>query len=214
MLPRTVTVGPLASPNAANIAGSQTPGAAGNLTLTAGAIAGTTPDTPRRVLLTTNADESAKTFTFYGTDWNNNPVSETMTGPNSSTGYTVYDYKTITRIAVSAATTAAITVGTNQIASSMPIMLDNWAPAPTSIQVTVAGTVNYTVQQTLDDLNRITGGYVNATWVNHPDSALVAATATAQGNYAYVPQFVRVTLNTETAGAGNSITMTVIQADA
>ena len=131
-----------------------------------------------------------------------------------NTGYTVYDYKTITRIAVSAATTAAITVGTNQIASSMPIMLDNWAPAPTSIQVTVAGTVNYTVQQTLDDLNRITGGYVNATWVNHPDSALVAVAATAQGNYAYVPQFIRVTLNTETAGAGNSITMTVIQADA
>ena len=214
MLPRTVTVGPLAAPNAANIAGSQTPAGAGNLTLTAGAIAGTTPDVARRVLVTTNADESLNIFTIYGTDWNNNPVSETMTGPNHTTAYTVYDYRTVTRIAISGAASAAVTVGTNGVASSRPIFLDTFAPAPTAIQVTVSGTVNYTVRQSLDNPNTISGGYTSATWVNHPDAALVSATSTAQGNYAYLPNIVRVTLNSETAGAGNSITMTVIQADA
>jgi hypothetical protein len=217
MLPRSVTVGPLAAPSANNIATSQTPGAAGNLTLTAGAIAGTTPDTPRRVLFTPAGAEGTNStvWTVYGTDWNNNPVSETVNGVNNpATVYTVYDYKTVTRIAVNKAQVGAVTVGTNQIASSRPIFLDTFAPAPTAIQVSVSGTVNYTVQQSLDDPNTLTGGYPAVTWLNHPDSVLVAATGSAQGNYAYLPRIVRVTLNTETAGAGNSITMTVIQADA
>ena len=212
MRPITVTVGPLAAPNAANIAGSQTPSGAGNLTLTAGAIAGTTPDTARRVLVTTNADESANTFTIYGTDWNNNPVSETMTGPNHTTGYTVYDYRTVTKISISGAASAAVTVGTNGIASSRPIFLDTFAPAPTSIQVTVSGTVNYTVRQSLDNPNTISGGYTSVTWVNHPDAALVAVAATAQGNYAYLPFMCQVLLNSNTNPG--TVTMTVIQADA
>ena len=217
MLPRSVTVGPLATPNAANIAGSQTPGAAGNLVLTAGAIAGTTPDTARRVLFTPAGAEATNgtIWTLSGTDWNGQSVSEAVNGVNNpATVYTVYDYMTVTQIAVNKAQVGAVTVGTNQIASSRPIFLDTFAPAPTAIQVTVAGTVNYTVQQSLDDPNTLTGGYTAVTWLNHPDAVLVAATGSAQGNYAYLPRIVRVTLNTESAGAGNSITMTVIQADA
>ena len=216
MLPRKVTVGPLASPVANNIALSQTPSGAGNLTINGSLASGgvATLDTPRRVLFTPAGAEATNStvWTVYGTDWNNNSVSETVAGVNNpSTVYTVYDYKTVTRIAVNKAQAGAVTVGTNGVASSRPIFLDTFAPAPTSIQVTAAGTVNYTVQQSLDDPNDV--GYVNVTWVNHPDSALVAATGTAQGNYAYLPRVVRVTLNSETAGAGNSVTMTVIQAD-
>lgn len=217
MLPRSVTVGPLAAPSANNIATSQTPAGAGNLTLTAGAIAGTTPDTARRLLFTPAGAEGTNStvWTVYGTDWNNNTISEAVNGVNNpATVYTVYDYKTVTWIAVNKAQVGAVTVGTNQIASSRPIFLDTFAPAPTAIQVSVSGTVNYTVQQSLDDPNTLTGGYPAVTWLNHPDAVLVAATGSAQGNYAYLPRIVRVTLNTESAGAGNSITMTVIQADA
>jgi len=216
MLPRTVTVGPLTSAVANNIALSQTPSGAGNLTLNGSLVSGgvATLDKPRRVLFTPAGAEATNTtvWTVYGTDWNGNAISEAVSGVNNpSTVYTVYDYKTVTRIAVNKAQAGAVTVGTNGVASSRPIFLDTFAPAPTAIQVTVSGTVNYTVRQSLDDPNTISGGYTSVTWVNHPDTAdLVSATATAQGNYAYLPFMCGILLN---SGTG-SVTMTVIQADA
>lgn len=217
MLPRSVTVGPLASPSANNIATSQTPGGAGNLTLNGSTVVNGVAvlDTARRVLFTPAGAEGTNStiWTVTGTDWNNNTVSEMVAGVNNpSTVFTKYDYKTVTQIAVNKSQAGAVTVGTNGVASSAPIMLDNFAPAPTSIQVTAHGTVNFTVQQTLDDLNVV--GYVNATWLNHPDATLVGASSSVQGNYAYIPQFVQLVLNSESAGAGNFAVMTIIQADA
>lgn len=211
MQARVVTVGALESAAANNICLSQTPLGAGNLTIAGSLASGgvATIDKPRRVLFTPAGAEATNVtvWTVYGTDWNGSIISETVAGVNNpSTVYTVYDYKTVTRIAVNKAQAGAVTVGTNGIASSSPINLDSYGLAPTSLQVTVSGTVSYTVQQTLDDLNAV--GYVNATWVNHPDTNLVAATSTAQGNYAYVPQWVRITLN---SGTG-SVVLTVVQA--
>lgn len=214
MQARSVTVGPLAAASANNIALSQTPGGAGNLTLNGSTVSGgvATLDVPRRGLFTPAGAEGTNStiWTIYGTDWNNNNVSETVTGVNNpSTVATIYDYKTITQIAVNKAQVGAVTVGTNTVASSRPIFLDNFAPAPTALQVSVVGTVNYTVRQSLDNPNTITGGYVSVVWVNHPDSTVVAATATAQANYAYLPRIVDIQLN---SGTG-SVTLTAIQAD-
>jgi len=178
--------------------------AAGNVSVgTNGTVA--TLDKARRVLFTSGASDAGITFTVYGTDWSGNEISETITGP-ATTGYTTRDFKTVTAIWPSGATASTLTVGTNGVASSPPILLDTWANAPTALQVDVSGTVNFTVQQTLNDPNRV--GYSNVNWVNHPDSALAAATATAQGNYAYAPNMTRITLN---SGSG-SITYTVLQA--
>lgn len=215
MLPRTVTVGPLTAASANAIATSQTPLAAGNLTLNgASVVSGVAVlDTARRVLFTPAGAEGTNVtvWTIYGTDWSNNAVSETVAGVNNpSTASTKYDYKTVTRIAVNKAQAGAVTVGTSGVASTRPIFLDTFAPAPTGIQVDVTGTVNVTVQQSLNDPNSISGGLPAVTWVNHPDAALVGATATAQGNYAYLPHVVRLLLN---SGAG-SASLTVLQADA
>lgn len=215
MQPITVTVGPLDAADTNIICETQTPAGAGNLTLDGDAVVDGVAvlDEPRRVLFTPAGAEATNetVWTIYGTDWNGNSVSETVAGVNNpSTAQSLYDYATITRIAVNKAQAGAVIVGTSSVASSRPILLDTFAPAPTALQVTVSGTVNYTVQQSLDDPNSISGGYAAMTWVNHPDAAaLVGATATAQGNYAYLPRAVRVTLN---SGTG-SITMTVIQAD-
>jgi len=73
------------------------------------------------------------------------------------------------------------------------------------LQVVVSGTVNYTVQQTLDSPWNIEPE--SWTWVNHPDTNLVAATSTQQGNYAYPPSMTRITLN---SGSG-SVVFTVNQ---
>jgi len=87
--------------------------------------------------------------------------------------------------------------------SSSTIVLDRNGRPEISLQVVVSGTVNYTVQQTLDN----PFSTVSPTWFDHPDSNLVAATANKQGNYAYVPSAVKVVVN---SGSGTA-TLTVIQ---
>lgn len=160
---------------------------------------------PRRVLFTTTADETAKTLTVYGTDWNGNPVSEVVVGPNNTTGYTTIDFATVTAIWPSAAISAAMTVGTNGVASSRPVSLDEYANAGVGLQVDVSGTVNYTVQSTFDNPNLI--GWANVLWVDSSDTGVVGATATKQSSFAYSPRFTRVTLN---SGTG-SLRFTVLQ---
>ena len=202
MRPVTTTAGPLASAVANNIATSQTPSGAGALTLNGALVVGGVAilNNPRRVLITTVSDEHTKTFTVTGTNASGNTISETITGPNATTGASVLDYKTVTSITVSAATTGALTVGTNGVGGSPWVRFDSWALPAIAIQCVASGTVNYTVQQSLDDPNSATDSVTVAsmTWVNHPDSNLVAATGNVQGNYAYAPTWARVVLNSGT----------------
>lgn len=87
--------------------------------------------------------------------------------------------------------------------TSNPIIMDYFGKPEVSLQVVVSGTVNWTIQQTLDDPNN--GGTV--TWFPHPDTNLVAQTVNRQGNYAYIPVAVRLLLS---SGSG-SATLTVVQ---
>jgi hypothetical protein len=189
--------------------------AAGNVSAgTNGYVA--TMDKPRRVLITSAGNDSGITWTITGTDWNNAPISEVLTGGNTAAVASLLDYATVAGIKASAAAASTVTVGTNGVAGSRPIGLDQMGLSPTALQVTVSGTVNYTVQQTLDDPNRV--GLSSVAWVNHPDSALVAATGTVQGNYAYQPQLTRIVLNsgtvtqspgtTRTGNANGTVTVT------
>ena len=163
-------------------------------------------DKPRRVLLSFDADESAQTFTVKGTNWDNIPISEDVPG-TASEAVTLSDFATVTGVWVSDATAGAVTVGTNSVASSRPIFLDRFCNAPTALQVDVSGTANYTVQQSLNDPNG-PAGYTGVNWINHPDGQLAGATASAQGNYAYIPNVCRIVLN---SGSG-SVTFTILQA--
>ncbi len=211
MRPIVVTVGPLATADPDNIAQSQTPLAAGALTLNGElVVAGVAiMDNPRRVLITTVSDESSKTFTITGTNISGDAISETITGPNATTAQSVLDYQTVASVTVSAATTGALTVGTNGVGGSPWVRFDEWAPSPISIQCDVSGTVNYTVQQTLDNPNSATNpvNVASIAWINHPDTAMVGATTAIQGNYAYMPIFARLLLN---SGTG-TVTATFVQ---
>jgi len=90
------------------------------------------------------------------------------------------------------------------------VRLDEWAPGQVGIQLTVSGTVNYTLQQSMDDPNSPFSPVPEAsmTWVNSADTNVVGATATKQTNYQFVPLFCRVVLN---SGSG-SVTATFVQA--
>jgi hypothetical protein len=202
-----VTLGPLAAASANAICLSQTPLAGGALLINGALATGgvATLDVARRVLITSAANDSARTFVVTGTDYFGNVISETVTpGPNPSV-FTTLDFKTVTSITVDAATAGAITVGTNGVASSQPIPLDIHGRPDVSLQVAVTGTVNYTLSQSLD--NPWTVDETRWLWINHPDANLVSATASRQGNYAYVPAMTRITLN---SGTG-SVRYTVIQ---
>jgi len=95
-----------------------------------------------------------------------------------------------------------ITVTQTGAGNSSSIPLDVYGRPEISLQAVVTGTVNYTVQQTLDDPGN------SPTWFDHPDANLVAATGNAQGNYAYLPRALRVVVN---SGAG-SVSLTALQA--
>lgn len=179
-----------------------------------------TMDAARRVVIVSAADDSDITFTITGTDWNNNTISEVLTGGATATVTSVLSYLTVTSILTSAATSGAVTVGSSAVADSPPVYFDRLAAnAQVAIQVEGSGTYNGTVQQTLNDVsipaagsNHPTVSYIwtpaTVNWVNHPDAALVGFTTTKQGNYGYAPVMARVTLN---SGTG-SIRATFVQA--
>lgn len=212
--PLVTVLGPLAAASANNIALSQTPGAAGNLTLNGSTVASgvATLDVARRVLITTAADESAKTLTVTGTDRLGIVISETLTGPVTSTGATQQDFKTITRVAVSAAFTGAVTIGTNGVASSPWQVLNYHGQSPVSYQVDVGGTANYTVEETANDLFNL--GRNNNPAIPNVFAAtanLTAKTAGAQDVSTFLPVGARITLNS--GGTGTAfVRLTVIQA--
>lgn len=211
----TVTVGPLAAASANSVALSQTVAGAANVVLNGALVVGGVAklDLPRRIIVTSAGNDSGITFTAYGTDWSGNPIqSKATAGGNIAAVDLGVSFATVTRIATSGATAAAITVGTNGVADSRPIFLDEFGFAACALQVSVVGTVNYTVQQSMDDPNGTGGfgvplGLQNVNWLNSADAALNAATVTVQSNYAYAPKITRVTLN---SGTG-SITFTVSQ---
>lgn len=189
MRPITVTAGPLATADDDGVAQNQTPGAAGNLTLNGALVSGgvATFDVPRRVLLTTAADESGKTVTVTGTDRSGQTQTETLTGPNATTGYTVKDFKTVTQVAVSAAFTGNIKVGTNGVGSSRWVSLNYNAGAfEVAVAVKVTGSVVYTVEKTHDNIAGYYSPGVGVVWnspptpVVFPDGYLAGAAASGE----------------------------------
>lgn len=224
MRPVTVTVGPLAAGSLNAICLSQTPAAAGNLVIngtlattvntgisvTGIVLTSTTAimDTPRRAVITTTANESTKTFTITGTDYNGTPITEIVTGPNVGTAVTNMDFKTITNISISAAAAGSLTVGTNNTASSMWVRFDDYTLSTVAIQCSVSGTVTYTIQQTLQDptspTNPVAPYLVN--WLNTSDAQGVSATTNVQSSYQYAPAWGKITITNGTGAVTATFT--------
>lgn len=100
------------------VCASQTPGGSGNLTINgaladSGSVNFTTAASqqPRKVTFFGTGNESGKNFTITGTDYLGQAQTEVVAGPNNSTVSSTKFFNTITQIAVSAGTAAAIEVG-------------------------------------------------------------------------------------------------------
>ncbi len=143
---------------------SQTPLAAGNLTITGAFAAGgvATLDTQRRVIATWAGADAARTLTIYGTSESGQAIVEVIAGANTGIVATLNDFFTITRIAVDAATAGAVKVGTNTTGSTRWVNA-NWHIAPFSlgVEMNVSGTLTYGLEYTLDDFYT-PGGWAGA----------------------------------------------------
>lgn len=175
-------------------------------TITVGAFGAATLDKPRHVLITT---ASAISFTLEGTDWAGNPITETVTNSGASVS-SALSYATVIKISNSAAGTS-ITVGTNGVADSPWVRLDEWALGPVSVQANVTGTVSYTLFMTNDDPDSPTNAVSPSAVVwQSGASPFVAATASGQGTLTVPFLWSKITLNSETA-ATSSVTATFAQ---
>jgi hypothetical protein len=113
----------------------------------------------------------------------------------------------VTRVAVSAAFTGAVIVGTNGVGATPWQLVDNYLdPTSLRISVDVVGTVNYTVQYTFD--NVFASNYVasSGNWTDH--ATLTSQTTTKDSNIAYPVRGIRLK---QASGTGTTV-LTIIQA--
>ena len=193
------------------VCASQTPLAAGTLTINgANAVSGvyTAPTNPRYLSIKTLANESTKTFTVTGTDRHGNPMTYSTVGAGSATT-TVYpvSFNTITSVAVSAATAAAIEVGFAAQGSTGWIPLDRYASSDLGIGIELSSGANltFTMQSTFADIQAV--GFQE--WNAAPtSSSVVTGTASAAHTIEYIARAIRFLVNPWTSGTA---TFTVIQ---
>lgn len=204
MQPQIVSVGPLSTATADEIAAAQTLAAPGNLTLTATPY---TLDTPRRVIITSVGDDSGVIFTITGTTFGGATVSEDVPGANAGIASSTIDFATVTSIAADAATADDVEAGTNEVAGSSWVRMDSWAAAQSAVQVNVTGTVNYSVQTTMDDPNDPTAptNILDVVWLDALDANLVSESTSKSGYFNQTPTFVRVILNSGTGSVKATI---------
>lgn len=188
----------LAAADADAIAESQSPGA-GAITLDGTLVSGgvATLDTPRRVLITSVGDDSGITFTFIGTNYAGNPLTETVTGPNATTAATTQDFATVTEVTHTGTVAGAITIGTNGVGSTPWFVVDiDVSPMEFGIGCVISGTVTYSVEYTYDDPNEPFTGTFPTPWVLGAISSETAAADSA------ISQPIRAIRATVEAGTG------------
>lgn len=200
MQPITVTVGPLDAADDNGIALSQTTAGAANLTLNGALVTGGVAvlDAPRRIIITSGGNDTGITFTITGTTYGGQSVSETITGASGAAVSSTVDFLTVTQIRASGATSVSgVIAGTNTVAGSSWVRLDSWAFPQTAIQCNASGTVNYTIQVSMDDPNSISNpvSVPNMTWLNTNDADAVSAIGDVFSNFDWTPTWARILLN-------------------
>lgn len=129
--------------------------AAGNLTLGGALTSGGTftADYPRQIAVTSDADDSGRTFTVTGTDPNGLAQTEAITGPNTTTVESTKYFKTITSIAADDACAGNISVGTVDefVTNTIPLEYQREGDAVISLEA-FSGTIDVSVQQTFSNV--------------------------------------------------------------
>lgn len=158
----------------------------------------------------TATDHSAKTVTFVGTDQDGFPLTEIINMPGSNaTVYTSGYFLTLTSATPSSSIGAdTMSIGWKNTFCTKTLGLC-WRGKIAALNVTVTGTITYTVQQTLSDIQTSTRTSIN--WLNSDDTNVVSATASKNTNYVAIPNATRLLVASYNAGA--ALTFAIRQQD-
>lgn len=166
----TFLLGPFAAGAAASIVAVNTPAGAGNLVVIGGTFV---MDSPRRVAVTLGATEAAnRQILIKGTNVFGQPISENFFAVLNAVTVTKQDFATVTSVAVFAAFTTTMSVGTMPAAGAIgsPVASTPWFevdinrnPANVNVGVTrldssAALANGFIIEATFDDPN---AGYAN-----------------------------------------------------
>jgi len=203
MRPYQLTTTSFTTADTDGVATSQSPSGAGNLTLVSSTV---TLTPPRFVTITSAGDDTGVTFTITGTRPGGSTQTEVVTGANASAATSTLTFETVTSIAISAASAAAVEAGFTQSGYSDWLPLDIYTPNQvTTISATVSGTVNYDIQYTNEDPFDRT---ITQTAVAHPASAgaFTGATANQTHSTTTLMRAVRYKINSGTGTIRLTIT--------
>ena len=144
-------------------------------------------------------DQSGATYTLTGTDADGNSITEAVTGPTASATVesTLY-YKTLTSVAIASPVAAStVDIGTvDEVATSTQILNYHNQVAPV-VNVVPTGTINFTVQETHDNLYSVGLGSTNWAAI----TALSSKTANTTSQTTLAATGLRVITNSYTNGA-------------
>lgn len=109
--------------------------------------------TARRVIITSAGNDSSNTFVITGTDRYGRAQTETLAGTNGGVAQSLKDFRTVTSIVPASNSAGNVSAGTNGVGSSAPMIVD-WLPNGNLLgaQLSVSGTVNYSIEVSLWDL--------------------------------------------------------------
>src|SRR3990167_1250558 len=183
-------------------ADDDTDGFANDVTAASGVaftLAATTPDDGmgHKVIITPSGSITGD-FTITGTDPQGNTLSEVLATDTVNAVTSVNFYKTLTSVlAPSGIGAETVDIGWTDDAVS-PLLPLNWRQLDfqVSLAVNLSGTIDYTVQHTLDDIRTV--DFDDLFWLPH--SSLVTKTADADGNYVSPVTATRLLINSLTAG--------------
>lgn len=179
------------------VAASQSPDEDAALLLN-GAL-GTTLDFARQLIVTTGGNTTGTTLTIHGTDENGVSISEAVADVNTTAETTKY-FKTVTLAQLSGADPATTyTLGTVDEAVTKTFPLEYRNQRAATVAIIVTGTINFTVQETFDDLFSTNNSLDSLAWFDV--TALAAKTANTRSPLTVGATGMRVVVNSYTDGA-------------
>jgi len=192
------------------ICAAQQAAEAGNLALDGDLVSGgvATLDYARQIGIASTGNLSGVDFTVTGTDADGRAQSETLAGPSNDTVETAKYFKTVTQVAVNGAVGTDVIVGTVDEIATQTIPIDRSSSLAASIGVDITGTINYTVQQTLEHVQQ--DGFnpqQDAAW--HNITALASKTADLTGEAMIGATAIRLLVNSYSSTA--ELQMHVVQ---
>lgn len=135
------------------ISKGQTLAAAGNILLNGTDVVGGVAvlDTQRRILITSDGDDSGVTFKLTGGNQTGQPINEIVQGGSKAAVSSVLDFLTLGTVYADGKIASHVTIGTSGTGSTPWIMPNyNITPFDAQLNVVVAGTVTYSVETTMD----------------------------------------------------------------